>query len=261
MANAIIYKEVINHLGISTREFEQSLGLSNGSIKKAIDRNSSIKADTIDKILQIYPQVSRKFLYTGAGPVLATDAQDAASMLATGEEEANYTTGSELRNRKAFQPLPDEGLSFVPIKAQAGYTHSYSNPVFVNDLLKIYIPGNPYTGERYRAFEVEGDSMEYINPAGQPAGLIAGMIVIGEYVPPEDWAYTAQYYIYVIVTEDKIMIKRLFRKDDKYALISDNELYAQFVLTASEIKELWLVKRKIDWDMPPPRKIDITVDM
>jgi hypothetical protein len=43
-------------------------------------------------------------------------------------------------------------------------------------------------------------------------------------------------------------------------MISDNEeFYPQFTMKKSEIKELWLVKRKIDWDMPPPKRFEIKV--
>jgi phage repressor protein C with HTH and peptisase S24 domain len=163
------------------------------------------------------------------------------------------STGDDLRWQKAFGEGRPKGISIVPIMAQAGYSKHYLDPKFVDDLEEIQLPNLPYHGEKYRAFEVSGDSME--------PTLKEGFHVVGERVEPEFWDTTAQYYIYVVVTDDRIMVKRLFRKDaDTFVLISDNEeFYPQFIMKKEEIKEIWLVKRKIDWDMPPPKRFEITV--
>lgn len=161
-------------------------------------------------------------------------------------------TGDDLRRQKAFGNMP-QGISVVPIMAQAGYSKHYLDPKFVDDLEEIQLPNLPFHGERYRVFEVSGDSME--------PTLKEGFHVVAERVEPEFWDTTAQYYIYVVVTDDRIMVKRLFRKDaDSFVLISDNEeFYPQFVMKKQDIKELWLVKRKIDWEMPPPKRFEINV--
>lgn len=164
------------------------------------------------------------------------------------------TTGDELRAAKTMGMNREEGLHFVPIMAQAGYSKHYLDPKFTDELQVMNIPNMPYRGDRYRVFEVSGDSME--------PTLKEGFHVVGEAVAPDYWNSTAQFYIYVVVTEDRIMVKRLYRKDDgqNYVCISDNEeFYPQFTLPRSEIKELWLVKRKIDWEMPPPKRFEIMV--
>lgn len=164
-------------------------------------------------------------------------------------------TGDELRMRRAFGDSTTErnqGLSVVPIMAQAGYSKHYLDPKFVNELEQMNVPNMPYRGDRYRVFEVSGDSME--------PTLKEHFHVVGEVVDRDYWNTTAQFYIHVVVTDDRIMVKRLFRKDDNetFVLISDNEeFYPQFTMKKSEIKELWLVKRKIDWEMPPPKRFEI----
>ncbi len=163
--------------------------------------------------------------------------------------------GEAMRLRKALglSPKREKGIGLVPIGAQAGYSRHYQDPLFVNELEEMRIPHLPFQGEQYRVFEVSGDSME--------PTLKEHFHVVAERVDPEYWNSTAQFYIYVIVTLDRIMVKRLFRKSDQeFVLISDNEeFYPQFVLPQKEIRELWLVKRKIDWEMPPPKKFDIKV--
>ncbi len=165
-------------------------------------------------------------------------------------------TGDELRMRKAFgdSSTDREGLAVVPIMAQAGYSKHYLDPQFVDELEQMKVPNMPYKGDRYRVFEVSGDSME--------PTLKEHFHVVGEVVEPAFWNSTAQFYIHVVVTQDRIMVKRLYRKDDNetFVLISDNEeFYPQFTLKKEEIKELWLVKRKIDWEMPPPKRFEINV--
>ena len=162
------------------------------------------------------------------------------------------TTGDDLRMQKALGLGPDS-LHVVPIHAQAGYSKHYLDPAFVEDLEVMNVPNMPYKGDRYRVFEVSGDSMV--------PTLKEGFHVVAETVSPDYWNSTAQFYIYVIVTEDRIMVKRLYRKEDNsFVCISDNEeFYPQFVLQPADIKELWLVKRKIDWEMPPPKRFEIKV--
>ncbi|MEX6691217.1 S24 family peptidase [Danxiaibacter flavus] len=146
-----------------------------------------------------------------------------------------------------------EGITYVPIGAQAGYSKHYFNPVFVKSLQKIYIPGMPYRGDKYRIFEVDGESME--------PTLKHGYHVLGELVEKDSYAQVPNYYVYVIVTEDRVMLKRLYRKSDsEFVAISDNEeFFPQFGLHMGDIRELWLVKRKMDWEMAPPKKFEIHI--
>lgn len=171
-------------------------------------------------------------------------------------EQTIHTDNNYLNKRrkeKNGHTEEKDGIAFVPISAQAGYSKKISDEGFISSLEKIYIPGFPYRGEKFLYFEVAGDSM---SPT-----LEEGFHVLAENVEKTDWASQANYYIYVIVTVDQIMIKRIFRKDDaSWVIISDNEeFYPQFVLPVSKIKELWKVKRKIDWKMAPPKKFEIKI--
>ncbi len=145
-----------------------------------------------------------------------------------------------------------EGITYVPITAQAGYGKKIVDPMFRTSLRKIFIPGMPYRGEAYRIFEVEGNSME--------PTFKEHFYVIGEKVETEFWHNPKNYYAYVLVTEEDVWLKRVFKKSDKeWVLISDNQIYPQFLFPVSALKELWLIKRKIDWEMAPPRKFEITI--
>lgn len=170
------------------------------------------------------------------------------------ETENTPTPGDQLRLNKAITPTEDEGLYYIPIAAQAGYALHYQDPMYLNELERLYIPGNPFKGDRFRYFEIEGDSM-------YPT-LKDGMQVIAEKVEPEYWKQIADYYIYIVVTVDQVLAKRLIKiDDDLLAMVSDNEeLYPQQELKFTDVKEIWRVKRKLDWEMPPPRRIELKID-
>lgn len=156
------------------------------------------------------------------------------------------------RSKNEFDSERD-GISFVPIAAQAGYAKSFIDPVFLNQLERIYMPGFPYRGNRYRIFEVDGSSME--------PTLKEGYYVLCEKAEPENWQSLPDYYMYVIITIDRVMVKRLFKKsEDVYVLISDHEeFFPQFTINKSDIQEIWQVKRKMDWELSPPKKFEIKV--
>jgi phage repressor protein C with HTH and peptisase S24 domain len=165
-------------------------------------------------------------------------------------EYGNRRTGEDIRKQKAFGALDDKGLIYVPIAAQAGYTKNFVDPVFINQLDRVFIPGSPYRGNDFRYFDVEGDSM-------YPT-LEEGMQVVAQFIPRESWKDISEFYIHVIVKENQLLIKRLYRRNERsFGMISDNEeMYPQEVLQVKDIKELWLVKRMLDWRMAPPRQFE-----
>lgn len=220
--------QFIENQRITNQEFEKKAGLSNGYLRNIEKTNSEPSGKMIEKMIKAYPKLEDHL-------------------------ENSKLTGDELRRRKAFGGRKDEGLIYVPIPAQAGYTKHYLDPLFIDHLKRMYIPDMPYKGDNYRVFEVADDSMlPTLKPHYQ---------VIAEFIEPEFWQYAPDYYIHVIVTEDRIMVKRIFHlTEETLVLISDNEtLVPQFELPVAEIKELWRVERKIDWEMPPPKMFEIKV--
>jgi phage repressor protein C with HTH and peptisase S24 domain len=167
--------------------------------------------------------------------------------------QTSRPTGAQISKQKAFGDTEDTGLIYVPIAAQAGYSKNFQDPVYIDHLERLFVPGLPYKGDAYRYFEVEGDSM-------YPT-LEEGMQVIGQIIPSEYWQDISNFYIHVIVKDTQILIKRLFKKDaNTLVMISDNEeMYPQEKVNIEDVKELWLVKRKLDWRMTPPKHFNITV--
>ena len=168
--------------------------------------------------------------------------------------DKNYSVSEKSVRKPKIETDPQkEGILYVPIAAQAGYAVHFTNPTFVNQLERVYIPGFPYRGERFAMFEVKGESMI--------PTLKDGFKVVSERVDPDQWNTTPDYHIHVIVTEDQCMVKRIFKKNsEEWVLISDNEeFYKQVLLPTSKIRQVWFVHRKMDWELSPPKMFEIKV--
>ena len=144
-------------------------------------------------------------------------------------------------------------VPLVGIKAQAGYVKGFEQVDYMDTLEQYSLPPgvNPI-GAVWRYFEVDGDSME---PTFSP-----GDVVLATMVPHEDWNDIKNFCVYVILTADQLLIKRLFRKSaTEWVLISDNEEVApQVVLKTEDIRQLWFLRRHIRSKVPQPKEFKIT---
>lgn len=168
----------------------------------------------------------------------------------TQEPTENYIT--KRRNQKNSQNV--FMVPLLPVKARAGYIKSFDQTDFLNTLEQYALPPgiNP-RGATWRYFEVGGSSME--------PTLHSGDIILCSMVPYEDWGQLRNFYIYVIVTETQVLVKRLYAKSKTtWVMISDNEKeYPQELITIVDVRELWVFRRHIDSKAPPPKKIDIKI--
>ncbi len=62
--------QFISHAGISARQFDLSIGASNGYTLRMKKNNASVGSDVIENILRVYPQLSVVWLLTGEGTML-----------------------------------------------------------------------------------------------------------------------------------------------------------------------------------------------
>ena len=60
-------KYIIEKEKISVRIFEEKLGVSQGSINKTINSNGDLKVNTLNKIVELFPQYNPVWLLTGKG--------------------------------------------------------------------------------------------------------------------------------------------------------------------------------------------------
>ena len=72
-------RQIIEYYGISTRQFEQKISVSDGLIHKALARKSGLKSDTLAKIMYIFPQINPDWLLLGKGEMLRGSIPEAPS--------------------------------------------------------------------------------------------------------------------------------------------------------------------------------------
>lgn len=145
-------------------------------------------------------------------------------------------------------------VPLVGIKAQAGYIKGYEQVDFIDTLEKYSLPpGVVKGGAQWSYFEVEGDSME--------PTFSDGDVLLTSMIHTEDWHDIKDFNVYVILTVDSLIVKRVFKKSKyEWVLISDNEeLYAQRILPVANIKEVWTFRRHIKAKAPAPKEFKIAV--
>jgi transcriptional regulator with XRE-family HTH domain len=141
-----------------------------------------------------------------------------------------------------------DNIVMVEAKAAAGYAQHFYEPSFYSDLPTFSLPGQEFRNRTFRCFEVDGDSMENT--------LFKGDWVIASYCDP--WPIgIREGYIYVIVTNETIYIKRILDRLNDYGklvLLSDNESFEAKDLDGEQVRELWHVKAKLSFELSNLRR-------
>ena len=140
------------------------------------------------------------------------------SKLFTGDLDAFHYKGMKILSLTTDK----EGINnieCVQSKAYAGYLSQFQEPEFIKDLPKISIP--QLKQGKYRAFEISGESMLPMAP---------GSIVICSYVEQLD----------------DLQSNRI----NEYILQSDNPTYENYILSATDISEIWHYKAHVSFQDP-----------
>lgn len=65
--------QFIKHVGLSARQFDMSIGASNGYTLRMSKNRASVGSDVIENILKAYPDLNVLWLLTGEGPMLKSE--------------------------------------------------------------------------------------------------------------------------------------------------------------------------------------------
>ena len=85
MANAVILKDLIAELKTNVSKFERDIKTGASTVSKAIERQSELKLDIVEKIVKAFPQVNKKWLESGEGEIFLSE-EDLAISLSTSKE-------------------------------------------------------------------------------------------------------------------------------------------------------------------------------
>lgn len=220
----------------------EELGTSASNISKRL------RGDEIDS-LDFIRAVSRltgyafEWLADGTGPERESD--DVAFMGVNDADNAEYLSGKVVRPiTVTVDKSGRELITYVQVKAYAGYKRGFGDPNFIEKLPAFNLPNLPQ-GKTFRMFEADGDSMLQLGGGG----LHDGDAVIGEYV--EDIFSLKDNRVYIVVTTDGVLIKRVINRltsDEKIlVLTSDNKngQYPNIIIHPREILEVWEFKALI----------------
>lgn len=130
-------------------------------------------------------------------------------------------------------------VPYVDIPAQAGYKKAYNQRDYIATLKKYPIlPDVDPTGAVWRYFQIEGDSME--------PEILSGDTILCSQVHIDDWQEIKNYHTHVIVTENELWIKDVYRLSNKeWALLSQNKEYEPFSVNIEDVRQVWVMRRHI----------------
>jgi SOS-response transcriptional repressor LexA len=127
-----------------------------------------------------------------------------------------------------------EKVVLVDTKAAAGYLEGFADTEYIESLPTMSVPPQLSDKSLY-GFQVYGNSME--------SNIYEGDWALASLV--EDLNRIKHNYIYVVVCEDGIVIKRVSSVDKEnncVTLTSDNTAYPPYQVHLKDIKQLWYVE-------------------
>ena len=237
MLNARKLMEIRKNLGLNQEDFARKIGYSREVVSKIENRKMEPSKWFVEAVLTF--QNNHQFQQSGRDVKIIG--------------KSSQGTTSYLQQRQQQKNLPSPILiPLVGIKAQAGYVKGFEQTDFLETLEKYFLPpGVNSKGLEWSYFEVDGDSME--------PTLSAGDILLTSLLPQEDWNEIKNFGVYIILTDQQLLVKRVFRQNQKqWILISDNEAaYPQVSLDLSNVKQVWSFRRHIRSKMPQPKSFKI----
>jgi phage repressor protein C with HTH and peptisase S24 domain len=234
--------EIRKLTGMNQSDFARELKMSRESINKIERGKSPVSKRTTSRLKSLLERYS------------LNDFSHVNILGKASQKESKHSNQQYLLQRREQKNIDAPFLvSLVAIKAQAGYIKGYEQVDYMDTLEKYSLPPgiNP-TGAVWRYFEIDGDSME--------PTLSSGDVVLATMVPVEDWNDIKNFSVYIILTHDQLLIKRLYQKSKtEWVMVSDNEeAYPQALLPTEYVKQLWLFRRQIRSRIPQPKEFKIT---
>ena len=200
--------QIVEYYKLSIREFERVIGVSEGVINKAIARNTGLKVETIQKIVEKFPQISLNWILLGEGEMLKNE------------------------DKLVAKPTdnPNEGIPLIPIEAMAGAL-TCDNTILEYECDRYVVP--MFKGADF-LIPVKGSSMY--------PKYSSGDIVACQRVDMNNLFFQWNK-VYVIDTNQGALIKRIKPGHDEnhVLIVSDNEKYDPFELPYSAIHAVALV--------------------
>ena len=241
-------KQLITDNQMSTYEASKKLGYDRASkLYKLIANEVKPSYDTLLDLMGAWPDISPDWLLRGEGPMLRNSPLAPVETAASKQNEAMLAKNWALdagRVPAVIAVNPDsneEEILVVPIKAQAGYFRSGKDKDVLREYGTLKLPG--FDGKTYRAFEVDGDSME--------PTIGRGDYLLCDFV--EYWDLIKPGHVYIIETTDEYICKRLrgpLPEGKAVEMLSDNTFYEPYIIPFERVVEIWQVRGQLTRHIP-----------
>lgn len=208
---------------ITDAQIADKLEANRSYISELSNEKRNLTPRFIDKIVDAFPEISKDWLLTGEGTMLAGESEVKANAKELDPEALNWIS-----------------VPVIPFRAMAGSTGWYED-VFADDWKERRTVIAPHGAKAidHAIFTVTGDSME--------PTLIEGDEILAKHVPfdcyKENRLRIYNYSIWIIATKSEgILIKNITEHDVENHTItchSFNDKYSDFVLDLSEVKDIY----------------------
>lgn len=221
--NELRDKLIDMRLVYNNTDFAQRIGKARSYVSEALNGRRAITEQFVLSIGDAFPEISKDWLLTGEGTMLAGESEVKANAKELNPEALNWIS-----------------VPVIPFRAMAGSTGWYED-VFADDWKEkrtVIAPLGAKASD-HAIFTVTGDSME--------PTLIEGDEILAKHVPfdcyKENRLRIYNYSIWIIATKSEgILIKNITEHDVENHTItchSFNDKYSDFVLDLSEVKDIY----------------------
>lgn len=101
-------KQIIEYYNITPHAFSQKIGVSEGTVRKILNENTTIRSDNLEKISQTFTDIDLHWLITGQGEMLLSGRSKPKQETATGDPNALKMIADLARENGHLQAEVDE---------------------------------------------------------------------------------------------------------------------------------------------------------
>lgn len=241
MAKSHILKDLINALDLSISAFEREIGVSNGTVGKAIDRDAEISPLVLKNISKKYPKVRSEWLETGKGAIMNEEATE--ETLSPGEIKLSgnkeiITFGKTIYRRLAADEYSEAfrdwlGVPMYNVPVTASFVQTYRDTGAMHP--QYYLHDPRFKDCSFGAI-ITGDSMY--------SEIRHGDFVVCQEIIDKDFVVFGDIY-YVVSTNGLETCKYLNadpNNPDNYMLVPRNDSISPSPIPKKMIQRLFKVR-------------------
>ena len=273
--------EYITFKGYSMKAFEESVGMSNGSLGTTIKNGQGVRSDKLEKILSAYPELSAEWLLRGTGNMITKDSTTRLASvsnikqrliefiqykelnISNFEKQCGITEGFITRMSKGVgaERLAKISRRYPELNTEwlltgSGEMLNESSDSYMIVETRPRIPFKAITGHLHDYYA--GDKREECEmkpivkqfPHYQFTMLISRN-VMSPYIDTGDVIacaeipkITAYGHVYVLDTDGDVLIRRVYVSDvdsNKYKLVAENKNYPDLIIDSKDVKGIYRI--------------------